>query len=366
MEQGSITEGKMLRLVKEGKLDLSPLSVDSLEVEPILKRNVRPDAILSLRWGKSKFRFLVECKSLSTPKQLDSAVRRAEELTSKLANCYPLVLAPYISVERLRALEKRGVSALDLSGNVLINVPGQALVVRSGAPNRYPARTPIKNVYRKSSSLVARTLLVQPRFTSTAALLKEIESRGGSITQATVSKACSSLEEDLVIERRQGEDGRVKEIRLIQPDSLLDLLVKNYDKAAVGRRFLGKSPLSAENLALQFSSWLKREPENLVLTGASSANFYSVMAREPIQSFYCSNIDRLLNDKRGTWIEEDSRFPNVELLETEDDFVYFDSRDPLVASPIQTYLELMQGDKREKETAEQVRKGILDNLKKQR
>jgi hypothetical protein len=39
--------------------------------------------------------------------------------------------------------------------------------------------------------------------------------------------------------------------------------------------------------------------------------------------------------------------------------VYFDRRPGLVASPIQAYLELARGDKREKKTADQVRRVIL-------
>ena len=87
------------------------------------------------------------------------------------------------------------------------------------------------------------------------------------------------------------------------------------------------------------------------------------MAREPVQSFYCSNLESVLK-RFGPQLEETSRFPNVELLETDEDFVYFDARDNLAASPVQTYLELMRGDKREQETAEQVRKAILQPPKK--
>ena len=99
-----------------------------------------------------------------------------------------------------------------------------------------------------------------------------------------------------------------------------------------------------------------------MLTGSSSAGEYAVMAREPVQSFYCSNLESLLQAIRPD-LEETSRFPNVELLETDENFVYFDARDNLAASPVQTYLELMRGDKREQETAEQVRKAILQPLK---
>ena len=86
------------------------------------------------------------------------------------------------------------------------------------------------------------------------------------------------------------------------------------------------------------------------------------MVREPLQSFYCSSLESLLK-RLGSDLEETSRFPDVEFLETDEDFVYFDARDNLAASPVQVYLELMRGDKREQETAEQVRKAILQPFK---
>jgi hypothetical protein len=109
--------------------------------------------------------------------------------------------------------------------------------------------------------------------------------------------------------------------------------------------------------------WGTEAAEKATFTGSSSAGQYAVMAREPIQSLYWSNLESLLK-RLGPDLEETSRFPNIELLETDDDFVYFDARDDLAASPVQTYLELMQGDKREQETAEQLRKAILQPLKK--
>jgi len=88
------------------------------------------------------------------------------------------------------------------------------------------------------------------------------------------------------------------------------------------------------------------------------------MAREPIDSFYCSNLESLLKRLRGR-IEQNSRFPNVTFAETDDEFVYFDPREGLLASPVQAYLELARGDKREQETAEQVARAILERLRNQ-
>ena len=63
------------------------------------------------------------------------------------------------------------------------------------------------------------------------------------------------------------------------------------------------------------------------------------------------------------------RFPDLELIETDDETVYFDARQDAEfwwASPVQVYLELMAGDKRDRETAEQVRALILKDVERVR
>jgi hypothetical protein len=69
-------------------------------------------------------------------------------------------------------------------------------------------------------------------------------------------------------------------------------------------------------------------------------------------------LDRLPDDQA-------TRFPNLELIETQTETVYFDARREghfWWASPLQTYLELMSGDKRDQETAEQIKSRILNPL----
>ena len=73
-------------------------------------------------------------------------------------------------------------------------------------------------------------------------------------------------------------------------------------------------------------------------------------------------IEGLHIDKWKDRVEETSRFVDFELQETKDPTVYFDLRikeNIPYASPIQVYLECSAGDKREKETAEQVREAIF-------
>jgi hypothetical protein len=242
-------------------------------------------------------------------------------------------------------------------------VPDKILVSRTGAPNNFRRAGAIKNVYRKNSSIIPRVFLRKPQYDSTTEVMDEIKRRGGSITQATISKVCSSLDQDLVIERTKGQLPRTRSLRLIQPDKLLELLTENYAPPLINQRLTAKTTLTPDQFCRRLMEWGRDAAAKAALTGSSSAGQYAVMAREPVQSFYCSNLETLLK-RLGPDLEETSRFPNIELLETDEDFVYFDARDNLAASPVQTYLELMQGDKREQETAEQLRKTILQPLKK--
>ena len=91
---------------------------------------------------------------------------------------------------------------------------------------------------------------------------------------------------------------------------------------------------------------------------ADSTTQYATMAREPVVRFYCTKLGSLLCFL-GDNLTETARFPDIEFAETQDPTAYFDGREDLLASPIQCYLELQTGDKRDQETAEQVRRTLL-------
>ena len=100
----------------------------------------------------------------------------------------------------------------------------------------------------------------------------------------------------------------------------------------------------------------------LVATGRSSVGRYAIMQRGNLISIYCPRLDMLVEKLPGS---RPDRFPNLELLETQDETVYFDNRQEenfQWASPVQVYLELMAGDKRDRETAEQVKSHLMKHL----
>ena len=317
-----------------------------------------PGALLTAKWGKRSYLFGVECRRLGTPKIVAATINLLQRNVG--TGMHPLLLVPYLREEQLAELETMGVSGIDLCGNGVIVIKDELLVYRTGFPNRFPQAGPIKNVYRRNSSIAARVFLLVPEFASVRDALAEIRRRGGSVTLATVSKVCDRLDEDLIIERKKGAKKSTRRLRLLQPEKLLDLLAENYQPVAEVRTFRGKCNLRAEELQERLTRWEAKSGGRVVLTGASSVQAYAVMAREPVQSFYCSDLDSLLKSLGD--VQATDRFANVAFVETRDDVVYFDRRPDLVASPVQTYLELRSGGKRERETAEQVRRVILDQL----
>jgi hypothetical protein len=356
------TEKEMIEQLRSGKVSLPPLSLRFLEGDPKARGNLRFDALVEASWRESLAKFAVECKSLSTPKAFQDGLNLLK--TSSLPKGYrPLLFLPFLSERQLQELERERISGIDLCGNGVVVVPGMFAVFRSGEKNRFSSSAPIKNIYRKNSSMVGRVFLLRSGYETVQEICAEINRRNLLVNRwnkrpmslSTVSKSLKTLEEDLVVERNGI-------IRLLQPDKLLEKLSENYVPPKIKERVRLK--VTQENgtireLLLQQSEALGLP---LVATGTSSVTQFAVMQRGDLLSVYCPRLEMLLGRLSGS---QSDRFPNLELVETEDETVYFDGRQEgnfWWASPVQVYLELMAGDKRDQETAEQVKSYIIKNL----
>lgn len=343
------TEVDVLARVRRGDLAFPPLEV-SYESPPVNEI----DAAVRMSWGKKTVRFVAECKRQANERNVFEAAAQIRELARR-AELQPLVVVPFLDEAALDRLESAGVSGIDLCGNGVVIVPGRWYLRRTGTPNPFRAGG-VKNIYRGASSIVARLFLARPEFDSVQAALDEITRRGGRVSLATVSKVSKRLADELIVERRLSS---FTTMRLLQPDKLLDRLTANYTPPVVTTRVSGKlrgiDPAEFRTLA---ADWAKRTDSGLTLSGASSVAAYAVMARAGAEEFYCTDVQRLLR-ALGDRFQPTDRFATITLNETENEEVYFDRRADLTASPVQTFLELATGDKRDQETAEQVRTVIL-------
>jgi hypothetical protein len=342
-----LPENEARRLLYAEQIDLSPVSVRVTGVEvPIA--DGRADFLLELVWNEQRRQFIAEYVSTGTPRQVSRALAQARRNAKQEPDTSPMVIAPYLSDGTLDQLLSEQVSGMDLSGNAAIVVPGQWLIVLRGRENQFPASAPIKAVYEGTSSLVGRVFFARREYQMVKEVREEILRRGGEISMGTVSKVLKALEEDLVISRRET-------IRLLQPERLLQNLKDNYTPIDARRRVSGRLNLDGDVRArlLDNARTRSRKGAPVRLVGRLDAR-YVVGPSTQQWTLYTTSIPDVLAD---TGFEETDRFANVEVVETEDPRVYFDAREDeefLWVAPLQVYLELMSGGKREREIARQL------------
>jgi hypothetical protein len=353
---------EMERLLRDGRLELPPLTIRPVGRQP--PRDAGVDAIVSVSWGREASRFAVETKAGSTPKIFQAAVDRIRNVTLP-PGTERMVVVPYLSESQLDELERDGLSGIDLCGNGVVIVPGRLFVRRTGAANRFTSSAPIKNIYKKNSAMVPRVFLARPRFDTVSAVLAEVNALNPlvsaygrpPITIGTVSKALAALDEDLIIGRQGGAS------RLLQPDKLLEKLLESYPAEAAE---VTRTRVSVElaDLPARLAKIGRKLELPVMATGLSSATRYAVMQRGEVLSVYCSDPRTLLAELP---LASSDRFPNLEVRPPSVDAVFFAGRADkrtgfLWASPAQAFLELMRGDKRDQDTAREVKAGMLNEI----
>ena len=356
------TEKEMLDQLRQGKVQLPPLTFSFIDDQLDVGDNKRIDAYVEAKWKRKSARFAVECKALSTPKFFQNSINYLKSLPLP-KNISPMLFMPFLSERQLKELEREGISGIDLCGNCVVVYPGTFSVFRSGGKNRFPSSAAIKNIYRKNSSMVGRGFFVYSDFQTVQDIRATINQRNLLVNRwnkkpmslSTVSKVLKTMVEDLIITRN-------KTIRLLQPDKLLEKLSENYNLPVVKDRISLKIPENNKSILKLLSEQSQQLEMPLVASGTSSVTRYTVMQRGDLLTVYCPNVEMLLERLPRS---QSDRFPNLELLETEDEPVYFDARQEdgfWWASPLQVFMELMAGDKRDQETAEQLKNLILNNV----
>ena len=353
------TESGIIDRLRQGQLELPPLSFRFLQGAGKKDRDPGFDAIVEFSWLSKSAKFAVECKALSTPKAFRAGLTQLK--SAKLPkDLLPMLCLPFLSENQLRQLEGERLSGIDVCGNGVVIAPGKFYVYRTGGENRFSSWAPIKNIYQKNTSMVARVFLARPEYDAVQEIRIEISRRNPLVAiwnkkpigLSTVSKALKTLEEDLIVARND-------DIRLLQADKLLDKLSDNYVPPVAARRVqlkIQENPKVIRNLLAQVS---QKTGLPVIATGTSSVSRYTVMQRGELLSVYCPTMEPILANLPG---DRSDRFPNLELIQVEDETVYFDAREDegfFWASPVQVYLELNAGDKRDQETAKQLKPSIL-------
>ncbi len=326
----------------EARLDrFGPLIITRIERETTLKRGLRVDALLkfSIPNGPS-FEAVAELSPVSSPKMIldKSRILRNVLYESPNRKVIPLIVAPYIGKKQSELLLEEGVSWIDLSGNMLIRVPPNIYIERSGKPNRYPDSAPIKKVFQGTSSLVSRALLLNPRgFSSLYEIVNFINDRNGNITLATVSKVLKSLEEDLLITKERSL------ISVKRPEELLGQLAEGYSDYKRRRRDR-QFRYDVENVG-ELCRMFYEDQVDYAYCGFYAAKIKGLAVTDQVSMFIKSSEQaRKAFRLDSSNISRDEEFGQLCLIETKNPCVWFNlQREPFenVVDDLELYLEMM-------------------------
>jgi hypothetical protein len=188
-------------------------------------RNVREepeegfDVSFQLKSGGSRVQVLGEIKSTFSPRLLEEIspwVKRLKLLRPDIAIA---VLTPMLSPQAQAFCIRNGIDFMDLAGNLYFNVPGKFTLQRSGKRLRSEWKLGTDsertiNVFSGRSSRVLRVLLEKPKSWGITEIARELRTETSraiatlgsrvdfEISLGSVSKAITSLEEQLLIRRR--------------------------------------------------------------------------------------------------------------------------------------------------------------------
>ena len=368
MNQEEITDQIKKGTPFEGLTDIRLLEVqEEAPIANLLDQSARPDLVLTLDFGGKLLKVYGEIKSQITPKvlrQFGPWLARLKALSPK--ELYALI-CPFLSPQSQRYCMENKIDFIDLSGNVLLRVPGKVLIQRLGRPNKYRGRQLFRNPFAGASSRVVRVLLQFPNQAWTVTGIEkelaqesEQQDREGmfELSISSISKTLQSLEEELLIRRDKSK------IIVPEPRRVLIRWAEKYQeryKWTLRRSWTVRNPFgfdvesSVKGLTSRF-----RELDS-VLTGTAAANISApFLNSDRIDVFLLRNqsetLLRALNNER-------SLGPDFLFIYPYDIGVamYAGEIEELrVTSPVQTYLDCYARGGRDAKQAERLLSDVIE------
>lgn len=355
-----LTEKDIVKQLFESAEQYKPLVFLGLGEEPDLAKGIKGDAVMkiTLQNGPS-FKVLLEIVPVATPKIISEKSRLMLDKPKGMnrANLIPVIIAPYIATKQAVMLAEQGISWIDLSGNIVLQVPGQVYFERTGKKNKFPDTAPIKKIFQGTSSLVARALLLKPDgFRSLYETVNFINKRNASITVSTVSRVLKSLEEDLLVEK----SGAL--IVAIDREMILDRLTKA--NITSGKRKEVRTYRYAVDNTNKFFHTLFEIPIEYVACRFYAAKLKGLAVTDEI-AIFVKDMGQITKAVKCNQIDlvPDAEFGNLSITEARDPGVWFNvplvPYNNVVVDDIELYIEMMAEGPRGPKIAKLLKQRIL-------
>lgn len=330
--------------------------------QPAGPRDSSADLIARLRLPETERLLIMEAKRTGQPRDARDAANQLLRWAQQYPNSVPIFVAPYISPDAAVILTRDGINYIDLAGNCRL-VFDRVYIRRQDWPNKFAKRRDLRSLYSPKAERVLRILLLEPKRPRKVQALAK--TAGVSLGQASNVKR---LLEDREWVRRVTGDGAGSwdgsgdgagpgpggGIMLAQPSKLLDEWARNYrfDRNTIRDFYSLDSPAQVES---KLATACSAGGADYALTGFSAAARMAPMVRyQRVTAYVTGNVDDVA---ARLGLKAVASGANVSLIEPYDGGVLVGSREVdgiRIASPVQTYLDLLSFKGRGEEAAQAV------------
>ena len=329
------------------------LDASSIRHDQQLGTDYRIDGLLEFERCDNTYTLIIEVKTNGAPRFIRSAVFQLKDYladTRQRAHGDPdrrliaLLVSPYLPPASRSICIDHGVAYLDLVGNAHLAFDG-VYIDRAVATRPKSEIRALRSIFTPKAAAILRVLLRDPdRAWRVTDLAETAKTSLGHVSN--VRKAL--LEREWIEKRDNG-------IILVQPGALLGAWREEYRQPA-GQRISRYTLFHGEQLRKQLSGRLNPEPQHprAIYSSHSAAQWLAPFARGGTCSFYADESGALMLEETLK-LTYAAKGANVILRILKDESLFEDAVEPapgiFCASPIVTYLDLWNGNDRDREAA---------------
>lgn len=349
---------KSAKIVKEIEIEIVAAIRDLLGHVPNLEigsvdyeENVGRDQIdlwIALSCGSVNYALIIEVKANGAPRFVRSAIYQLRDYVAHAdANqrLIPMLVSPYLSPESRAICTDHNVAYLDLFGNAHLAFDG-VYIDRAVADKPKTENRALRSIFNPKAAAILRAMLSE---LGRAWRVTDLAEKANA-SLGHVSNVCKALLEREWIERQANG------VVLIQPDALLKTWRENYRRPS-GHRITGYTHLHGKQLNEKLSKALNPQRPRVIYSLHSAAQWFAPFGRDGTHTFYADELGaQFLQETLG--LMPATKGANVVLHIPNDESLFDDVIEPapgiFCTSQIITYLDLWNGNDRDREAAEYV------------
>ena len=335
-------------------LDRVPgVEIESVEYERKIGAAHGIDGLIDLCYPGGKYALVVEVKSNGAPRSVRSGVYQLESCVGRLSqsarangdrHMIPMLVSPYLSPESRAICTAHDVAYLDLVGNVRLTFDA-VYIERAVADKPRSETRALRSIFTPKAAAILRVLLRDP---DRAWRVAELATKANA-SYGHVSNVRRALLEREWLEVR--DDGAA----IVQPEALMQTWRENYRRPP-GQSTTGYTHLHGRQLDERLRGMLNAHPERprAIYSLHSAARWLAPFSRSGTETFYADGPGAEVL-KEELKLTPATRGANVVLHVPTDESLFDDASEPapnvFCTSPIVTYLDLWNGNDREREAA---------------